>query len=102
MSDRFEGGFRLTGARCQAEFPILNVAAAAEPLVRPRKNEQAGTAVGERRAYLPFQGNRLSRLAVAQAVQTHLGHDERAFAGEILESGEISLQFILRFEINVK
>src|SRR5207244_11312598 len=89
---------RPIGAR-QAEGPGLAVVTVPVPLVRPGEHERPGASRRHRRADLPIEGLRLGVLAVAQAVETQLAHEERPVAGEVLQPGEIGLELRLRLEV---
>jgi hypothetical protein len=68
---------------------LLHLVSAAKPFVGPREGEQAGAAGLEGGANLPVEHRRLALLPVAQAVEPYLGHQERTFIGQVVESRQI-------------
>src|SRR2546428_8215713 len=86
----------------EAKFPVVHFRAAAEPFVRPRVNENAGGAPGERSANLPVERLRLDRFTVSKTVQANLRHDQRSVAGNVVQAGKIGIEAFLRFEIDVE
>ena len=76
----------------EPEIPVVDVVAAAVPLVGPREDERAGAAGPERRPHLPVERRRLHALAVPAAVEPDLGHDQRAVAGEVLQPRQVGLE----------
>ena len=80
----------------------MHLGAAPEPLVRPGVNKNPGAPRGESRAHLPVEHFALFGLAVAGAVQTDFPHDQRAFAGGVVQPCQIGLEPLLGFEINVE
>src|SRR5437763_441062 len=73
---RRKGGLRPPITGRAAEVPVVDVVAAAVPLVGPGEDEGAGAARREGQPHLPLQRRRLARLAVASAVESYLGDDE--------------------------
>src|SRR2546430_4122479 len=43
-----------------------------------------------------------SDLAITETVQAHLRHDQRPVAGEVVQAGEIGIEALVRFEIDVE
>ena len=72
------------------------------PLVGPREDEHAGAPGGEGRAHLPVERPGLAPLAVAEAVEPQLAHDERPIAGDVLQAGEVRVESLLRLEVDVE
>ena len=85
-----------------AERPVLDVGPAAVPFVGPRVDERAGAARGKRRADLPRQRPRLAVLAVAQAVETQLGHEQRPLPRQVLQAGEVGVESFFGLEVDVE
>src|SRR5207244_9864099 len=73
-----------------------------EPVAGPGVNEDACAARREGGANLPAEHLRLSRFTVPQAVQTHLRHDQGAVAGNVVQAGQVGIETLLRFQINVE
>src|SRR5262245_44939998 len=86
----------------EPEIPVGDVAAAAEPLVRPGENEDARASRLERCLDLPPERLRLTVFPVAPAVQTDFGHDQRPFSGEILETGEVRRELVPALQVHVE
>ena len=101
-SHRRQRGFGAAVAPHQAEVPVLDVVAAAVPLVGPGEDESPGAAGSEGRAHLPVQAVRLFLVAVAAAVQADLGHQQRLLAGQVLQPVEVGLQRLAAFQIDVE
>src|SRR5215472_8590595 len=99
MSDDFQGEFRLAVARGEPKFPILDLVAAAKPLVGPREHKHSGASTGEDGPRLPFEHSCLSCLSVADAVETDLGHEQRPLTGKVLQPRNVSLQLLPCLEI---
>ena len=77
--DRLERLLRLALAVDEPEGPVVDLEAAAVPLVGPGEHERARAAGGERGAHLPVERARLRGLAVPERVEAGLG--EHAAAG---------------------
>ncbi len=86
----------------EAEGPVLDVHTAAVPLVGPGEGERAGHAAGEDAAELRLQAAGLAGLAVAQAVEADLAHEQRAVTGDVVQPGQIGGQPLARFEVDVE
>ena len=97
-----EGGLRSAVAPRQAELPVLDVVAPPVPLVCPREDEEPGAPGRERRPHLPVQHVSLRGRTVPPAVQPELGHDDRAIAGQVVETGQVGLQALPRLEVHVE
>jgi len=100
--DSFQRGLRRPVGARQAELPVLDVVPVPVPLVGPSEHEHAGAAGGERRPHLPVERSRLGALAVAQAVEAQLAHEERPVARDVLEAREVGLEPVLRLEVHVE
>ena len=72
------------------------------PFIRPREHRCADATGGERCLDLPHEAPGLFRISIASAVETDLGHQQRLFAGKILQAREIRFELIARFEIDVE
>src|SRR5439155_12333800 len=92
---------RPVGAR-QAERPLADLLAVPIPLVGPREHEHAGATGGERRPYLPVERPRLSTLAMAEAVEPELAHDERPVSCDVLQARQVRLEAVLRLEVHIE
>src|SRR5204862_6947439 len=57
---------------------------------------------GESRAHLPVETLGLPVEPVAPAVESDFGHQQRLFAGEVLQPIEIALEPLARLQINVE
>src|SRR5207247_9003364 len=75
---------------------------AAKPLVGPRVNKRPGAARSEGSADLPVQHLRLYCFSVAQAVQSHLRHDQGSVARNVVQAGKVRIETLVRFQINVE
>ena len=85
-----------------AELPVGDIAPAPIPFVRPGVGEHAGAAPGEGGPDLPVQRLRLGGLTMAVAVQTDLGHHERALPRDVVEARHVGLEIAPRFQIDVE
>src|SRR5687768_15321030 len=83
--DFAEGRLRLPIASREPKVPILDVVAAAVPLVGPGKNDRTRASRGESRAQLPCETLGLGRLSIAAAVEAYLCQQERALTRDVLE-----------------
>ena len=102
LPDRAQRGLGRPVDPREAEGPVLHVVALPVPLVGPGEHEDAGTAGGERAPHLPGERARLDALVVAEAVKPELAHEERSVPGEILETGQVGLEPVLRLEVDVE
>ena len=102
LLDRCQRGLGRSVGTSQTETPVVDVGAAAVPLVRPREDEGAGAARGESRRQLPGERIGLRLVAVSQAVEPQLGDDERAIAREGLQPCQVGLELLFRFEEDVE
>src|SRR5204863_8832777 len=82
--------------------PVLDVEAAAMPLVGPREHEHARAAGGKGASDLPVERASLGLLAVAAAVEPRLGDDQRPVAGDVLEAGGVGLELGAGLEEDVE
>src|SRR5581483_11608332 len=101
IGDGGEGGLWATPAVGQAEVPVVDLEAAAGPLVRPREDERAGATARKRRPHLPVERRRLRIEPVPTAVEAELGEDERPITGDRLQPREVGGEALRRFEIDV-
>jgi hypothetical protein len=102
VADGGEGGFGLALAVDEAEVPVVDGGAAAVPFVGPGEDVGAGAAGLEDGLDLPGEGVGLGVEAVALAVEADFGHDEGFVAGEVLEAGEVGLEAVAVFEVDVE
>ena len=86
----------------EAKGPVVHFFPAAIPFVRPRKNKQAGASHAASQPDLPFQHFCLFLLAVTQAVEPHLAQDQRPVSGEVLQLGQVTLELLGVFEVDVE
>jgi hypothetical protein len=97
-----QGGLRPPPAVGQAEVPVFDVVATAVPLIGPGEHKGACAAGRECRSHLPVDGPGLGNLAVPAAVQPDLGDDQGPVAREVLEPGEVGLEAVLCFKVDVE
>ena len=102
LDDGGERGLRFAVAAGESELPVVDLGAAAVPLVGPGKHERPGAAAGKRGAHLPVQRARLYRFPVAQAVEPDLAHDQRALAGEVVQASEVGLEILPPLQVDVE
>src|ERR1051326_98403 len=102
VADNFESRLGLALARDDAELPIVDFVAAAEPFIGPGRDEKSGTPAGKNSSRLPFERASLGRLTMTKAGEANLSHHERALVRQILQASNVGLQLLLRLEINVK
>ena len=84
------------------KLPVVHLRPAPKPFVGPRINKHPCAARGEGRANLPAELLCLRRLAIPQTVQAYLRHDQRPVAGDVVQAGEIGVEGLLRFQIDVE
>src|SRR3989475_8373679 len=70
--------------------------------VRPRVDERTGATGREYAAPLPIERALLHVFAIAPAVEAELAHDDGPLPREVVQTGEIRLETLLRFEIHVE
>ena len=102
VAHRQQRGLRIPVSVSEAELPILDFRSAAKPFVGPGIDEDPGPPVGKHRPNLPVEHVRLGDLAVPVTVQSHLGHDQWAVPGDVVQAAEVGIQAFLRFQINVE
>ena len=102
LADRRERRLRRAVAVDEAEVPVVDVEAAAVPLVGPGEDEHARAAGGEGGAHLPVERARLGAFGVAQRVEADLGDEQRAVARDVLEPGQVRLELRARLEVDVE
>ena len=102
LAHRVERRLRAAVAVGEAEVPIVDVEAAAVPLVGPREHEGARAACLERGPDLPVEHLRLHFLAVPPAVQPDLGHHQGPVAGDVLEPRQVGRERPLRLQVDVE
>jgi hypothetical protein len=86
----------------EAEAPVVHLHTASAPLVRPGEDEGAGAAGRVSRSELPPEHPGLNVLTVPAAVETELRDQKRAVPGDVMETGEVGLQRLVRFEVDVE
>ena len=80
----------------------MHISAGTEPFIRPRKHHRARAPSGESRLDLPTESARLRFLAISNAVESKLTHDQRAVFGKVLQTRDVGCESFLRFEVNVE
>ena len=101
FAHRGQGGLGRAVAAREAEVPVFHLRPGAIPRVRPGVYERAGAAGRERRPHLPIEGAGLDLLAIASTIEPDLTHHERPIAGQRLEPGQVRLEGVLGFEVDV-
>ena len=102
VTDRRQRGLRPPIPAGEPEVPVLDVVAAAVPLVRPREHEDARAPRRERGPDLPVEHPCLRDLPVAAAVEPDLGENQGPIAREVVEPGEVGVQLLPRFQVHVE
>ncbi len=72
------------------------------PLIGPGIDERPRASRSESRLDLARERCRLSLVAVANAVETHLGHHERPIAGDVLQAGDVGSEARGRLQVNIE
>ena len=97
-----ERRFRAPIAGGQAEVPVGDVVPAPVPVIGPGEDERTGAARGERGSDLPVEGTGLGVLTVPTTIEPDLRHDQGSVTGKVVESGQVRLEALLRFQVDVE
>ena len=102
LAHRVHGGLGVALDVGDAKGPVVDLAAGAKPLVCPGKDDRACRPRLERRSDLPVERVGLRQLPIPPAVETQLGQQQRAVAGDVLQPRQIGLQLVPRFQVDVE
>ena len=83
-------------------FGVLDVVAAAIPLVGPGEDKRARTALGKSGPQLPVETLRLGILTVALAVEADLRHQQGFLIHQVLKSRKIISELTLLLQVDVE
>src|SRR2546421_6038052 len=76
--------------------------AAPVPLVGPGKHKSACAAGGKGGAHLPVERARLGLGALAAAVQSNLGQNQRSVARQVVQPRQVGGEGLLRLQVDVE
>ncbi len=98
----FERGFFCAVAAHEAERPVENFLASAEPFIGPRVDDCAGETAADDAFDVPAEHFGLLLLGVANGVHAEFAEDERLVVGEILQAGEVAVEVVLAVQVDIE
>src|SRR5207253_11482443 len=102
LADGGQGLLRAPVAACQTKGPVIDVFAAPVPLVGPGIDEGACAPRRESRSDLAFENLRLRSLAMPEAVEPDLTHDQGTIACDVLQAREVGGEALLRLQVRIE